>query len=625
MPDSSPSATLEPRVHLPPVGTPVVDMDGPVLVFGGCYGNLEATAAVLGEAVRLNIPPERMVCTGDVVAYCADAVATVRLIRESGIHVVMGNCEESLGFGSDDCGCGFAEGSTCEQLSTAWYAYADAQLDPASRAWMRALPRRIDIRLASMRLAVVHGGVDQINRFLFESDSDSEFSRQLDLAECDGVIAGHCGLPFTRQVGRRLWHNAGAIGMPANDGTSRTWYSLVEPVAQGLAIRHRPLVFDHRGAAQKMERAKLPSGYAEALLTGLWPSCDVLPAVELGRRGTPIAEQSIVWTPQSAPAIAGPMPGAAARIDPLATKFTDAVLTASGARRAVVPLSRLKTLWFNTGTLCNLACEDCYIESSPRNDRLVYLARQEARRFLNEAIVSHPELEEIGFTGGEPFMNPDVLPMMEDALQAGFRVLVLTNAMKPMQRLTLPLLDLHRRFPGRIAVRVSVDHYRPEKHEQVRGDRTWQPTIDGLLWLAANGFDLAVAGRMVWPESEAALRAGYRSLYASLDIALDADDPTRTVLFPDLDDGADVPEISESCWGILGKTADSVMCASSRMVVHRKGAERASVVACTLLPYDERFELGETLADGARPVSLNHRHCSKFCVLGGASCSRAGK
>ena len=610
-----PHPATQELLHPSMLPCPVIDMDGPVLVFGGCYSNLEATKALLREASRLHIPPERIVCTGDVVAYGADALATVRLIRDSGVHVIMGNCEESLGFGADDCGCGFSAGSACDRLSVAWYAHADAQLDAPSRAWMCELPRRIDVRIAGFRLGVVHGAVDQINRFLFSSDSDAEFDRQLDHSGCDGIIAGHCGLPFTRRLSGRLWHNAGAVGMPANDGTTRTWYSLIRPTEQRLVIQHRPLSYDHRTAAAKMRSAGLPDGYAEALLTGLWPSCDVLPAAELAERARPLEERIIDWL------LHGSQPVTPAIARPALAKFTDPATTVSGAPRAVVPLTGLKTLWFNTGTFCNLACTNCYIESSPRNDRLAYLSRSEASRFLAEAAASHPELEEIGFTGGEPFMNPDILPMVADALRAGFRVLVLTNAMKPMHRLKAPLLDLHRRFPGELALRVSVDHYRADKHEKIRGTRTWQPTIDGLLWLAANGFNLSVAGRMLWPESEAALRQGYHAMYAELGIALDAHDSSRTVLFPEMDDTADVPEITQQCWRILGKTPNSVMCASSRMVVHRKGAERASVVACTLLPYDERFELGSTLGEAARAVSLNHRHCAKFCVLGGASCS----
>ena len=113
-------------------------------------------------------------------------------------------------------------------------------------------------------------------------------------------------------------------------------------------------------------------------------------------------------------------------------KFVDPALTAKGEPRASVPLVRLDTLWLNTGTLCNLACATCYIESSPTNDALVYLRAPDAVRYLEEA--AGMGTREIGFTGGEPFMNPDILAMLEDSLARGFEVLVLTNAMRPMRR-----------------------------------------------------------------------------------------------------------------------------------------------------------------------------------------------
>lgn len=302
-------------------------------------------------------------------------------------------------------------------------------------------------------------------------------------------------------------------------------------------------------------------------------------------------------------------------------KFTDPVWTAKGERRGVVAFVGLSTLWFNTGTLCNITCRGCYIESSPKNDALEYLARGEALTFLAEAAAMPVQPREIGFTGGEPFMNPDIIGMLDDALASGTRVLVLTNAMKPMQRHKAALLDLNRRFSGQLAIRVSLDHYARAGHEQVRGKRTWQPTIDGLVWLAANNFDLAVAGRKAWAETEVELRQGYAQLFAGLGIAIDAKSPSRLVLFPEMDPNADVPEISEGCWKILNKHPGDLMCASSRMVVKRKGAARPSVISCTLLPDDLQFEMGATLVAAARPVSLNHRHCAKFCVLGGASCS----
>lgn len=303
------------------------------------------------------------------------------------------------------------------------------------------------------------------------------------------------------------------------------------------------------------------------------------------------------------------------------TKFTNPELTATGEARASVPLVGLRILWINTGTLCNLACANCYIESSPRNDRLAYIRRDEVRPFLDEARANHPELEEIGLTGGEPFMNPHILGIIEDGLAGGWRVLVLTNAMTPMQHLKVPLLDLHRRFPGLLSLRVSLDHYTAEKHESLRGEESWRRSLDGLVWLAEGGFDLSVAGRTIWGEDESALRAGYGRLFAGLGVKVDAGDTARLVLFPEMDSRADVPEITERCWSILGLSPASVMCASSRMVVKRKNSSRPSVVSCTLLPYDQGFDMGGTLAEAARPVKLNHRFCAEFCVLGGASCS----
>jgi hypothetical protein len=145
--------------------------------------------------------------------------------------------------------------------------------------------------------------------------------------------------------------------------------------------------------------------------------------------------------------------------------------------------------------------------------------------------------------------------------------------------------------------------------------------LEGMRWLRDHNARLAVAGRVLWSESEAEARIGFAALFAEEGFAIDADDPAQLVLFPEMDEKADVPEITEACWSILGKRPASVMCASSRMVVKRNGADRPTVLACTLLPYDAAFDLGPTLADAEQDVALNHPHCAKFCVLGGASCS----
>ncbi|RPF71884.1 radical SAM protein [Aurantiacibacter spongiae] len=302
-------------------------------------------------------------------------------------------------------------------------------------------------------------------------------------------------------------------------------------------------------------------------------------------------------------------------------KFADPDVTADGSARASVSLRKLDTLWFATGTLCNLACANCYIESSPTNDALIYMEGRHVSHFLDEIEAEGRPLREIGFTGGEPFMNPDIVAMLEEGLERGYEVLVLTNAMKPMRRHEAALIDLRRRFGDRLTLRVSIDHHTRAVHEAERGPGTWEIMLDGLRWLSANGFSIAAAGRSVAGETAELARRAYGLLFAREGIAIDAADPSRLVLFPEMDADADVPEITTECWSILGKSPDAVMCSSSRMVVHRKGEPAPRVVACTLLPYDPQFDLGASVAEADREVPLNHPHCARFCVLGGASCS----
>jgi uncharacterized Fe-S cluster-containing radical SAM superfamily protein len=314
-------------------------------------------------------------------------------------------------------------------------------------------------------------------------------------------------------------------------------------------------------------------------------------------------------------------------------KFRDPDWTASGERRAQVALQSLRTLWINTGSLCNIECRNCYIESSPENDRLAYITRAEVASFLDEIAREALPTREIGFTGGEPFMNPDIIAMLGDALARGHSVLVLTNAMQPMQRARLQsgLLALRDEYGAtRLTIRVSLDHYGKVLHEEERGPDTYDKTVEGIDWLAANRFALALAGRTYSGESEESLRAGYRRLAHERGWPIDAKDPVSLVLFPEMDVRVDVPEITTSCWGILQKSPSDVMCAASRMVAKRKGAPHPVVLPCTLLPYDPAFEMGATLSDAARAnsgmfdhgaVKLCHPHCAKFCVLGGGSCS----
>ncbi len=304
-------------------------------------------------------------------------------------------------------------------------------------------------------------------------------------------------------------------------------------------------------------------------------------------------------------------------------KFIDPDTTADGSPRAKVALTHPETLWFNTGTLCNIECVNCYIESSPTNDALVYITADEVSDYLEQLKSREWNVREIAFTGGEPFMNPEMIEITRRALAEGYEVLILTNAMRPMMRKRVQegLLQLNQDFPGKLTLRISVDHHTADNHDIERGAGSFDLTLKGMDWLRDNGFRMAIAGRTVWGEDDATGRAGYAELFKTHGYDIDAQNPGMTVLFPEMDEGIEVPEITTACWGILNKSPNDIMCASSRMVVKRKGADTPAVLACTLLPYTPEFELGSTLEEAEKPVSLNHAHCAKFCVLGGASCS----
>lgn len=302
----------------------------------------------------------------------------------------------------------------------------------------------------------------------------------------------------------------------------------------------------------------------------------------------------------------------------LDNKFKDQKVTADGSNRAFIEARNIKTLWFNTGTLCNIECKNCYIESSPKNDRLVYLTFEEVKSFIDEALDKNLGTNEVGFTGGEPFMNKDIMKMIDYSLRKGLKVLVLSNAMKPMLNRTKELIKLNH---SNLTIRVSIDHYQKEKHEEIRGKNTYDVMLQGLKWLNENNFNYTLATRLLWDEKEEDLRKNFGAFIKNNNLRLDTNSPKQLVTFAEMDEKIDTPEITTSCWDILNKDPNDIMCSWSRMVVRKKNSKSPSVIACTLLPYADEFDLGETLTNSLQKIYLNHKHCSKFCVLGGSSCS----
>ena len=257
----------------------------PIVIFGGPYSNLQATNAIMQVCEDKVISSNHVICTGDIVAYCGAPEETINKIRQWGCHVVMGNCEESLGEESDNCGCGFKQGSMCDVLSNDWYNYAINQVSASNKQWMNQLPRQINFSCLRKNFSVIHGGVDNISEFIFQSSPDSRKRQIIDRLKADCVIGGHCGIPFGQSIENATWLNAGVIGMPANDGQQKSWYMIIEEENDQLVVHWHELEFDAQASIKDMDNARLADEYKNTLATGLWPSMSVLPEIEKQAQG----------------------------------------------------------------------------------------------------------------------------------------------------------------------------------------------------------------------------------------------------------------------------------------------------------------------------------------------------
>ncbi len=259
-----------------------------ILVFGGVYSNLQALQELKSIAEAEGIAPEHCICTGDIVGYCAQPEETVQLFREWGALSISGNVEQQLADGSDDCGCDFTEGSRCDVFSRTWFPFSKEQLSKDAIEWMEKLPEHLQFTFAGKKITVVHGSYEQVSDFIFESTSVDKKQVSFSASQSDVIIGGHCGLPFHHAFDNKLWLNPGVIGMPANDGTPRVWYMLLEEVEGKLKYTHRSFEYDYHTAKQLMHINFLPEAYADTLQTGLWDNMEILPELEKMAQGIPI-------------------------------------------------------------------------------------------------------------------------------------------------------------------------------------------------------------------------------------------------------------------------------------------------------------------------------------------------
>lgn len=258
---------------------------GKVLVFGGVYSNLQALEAFYQKAQELNIDSNHIICTGDIVAYCAQPVECINFIKDWGIHCIAGNVEMNLVDDVDDCGCNFEDGSRCDVFSRQWYPYLKSKITADDLVWMQEMPHYLSFAYADKKVFVLHGGYPNTSEFIFKSTPWEVKQNIFDASNADVILAGHCGIPFADTQGDKLWLNAGVIGLPANDGKPEVWYALLDDENEKLSFRICQLDYDFEIAAQMMEGKPLPQTYTETIRTGIWDNCEILPEKEAKEQG----------------------------------------------------------------------------------------------------------------------------------------------------------------------------------------------------------------------------------------------------------------------------------------------------------------------------------------------------
>lgn len=259
-----------------------------LLLFGGVYSNLQALQSLQKVSMEQNIPPSNIICTGDIVGYCAQPEECLQLVKEWGIHCIAGNVELNLRDEADDCGCNFDEGSRCDLFSRQWYPYAKSQVSEESLEWIRTLPEFLEFSFAGKKVVVLHGSAYDTSEFIFKSTPWEVKQANFEKTQADIILAGHCGLPFVDKKEGKLWLNAGVIGMPANDGTPRVWYACLDDKEE-MSYSFEALEYDFQLAHQLMSERPLPASYAQTLLTGIWDNCEILPWEETREQGRALA------------------------------------------------------------------------------------------------------------------------------------------------------------------------------------------------------------------------------------------------------------------------------------------------------------------------------------------------
>jgi len=428
-------------------------------VCGGVYANPHALRAWVEDARRRGC--ERLVCLGDLGGFGAECDAVWPLLVEHDVECVAGNYDIAIGRGDEDCGCGYADPRD-NHFAQLMYDFTKAGTGAGFAAWMRELPGERRERTGGLDVHMVHGSPLAVNDFLWESLDDEELGMRLALSGADVLLCTHTGIPWQRRVGSTLVVNVGAVGRPANDGRTETWYAVVDIDDGAARAELIELPYDWRAHAAAMRAAGLPEPFVETVETGWWTTClEIVPAPERSRGRYHVYRDAM------------PSGFAAEGVG-----WADAPTDEDG-ERPVVPLFGSPVfpprLWVYSNFHCNLSCDYCVVASSPRARRRS-IGLERFRALVDEAVSEG--FEELYVTGGEPFVEPDVVPMLLYASER-LETVCLTNAMLFLHgRRRRELEALAGR--ERLVLQSSVDGARPETHDAHRGAGSWRRAMDGI-------------------------------------------------------------------------------------------------------------------------------------------------
>ena len=280
-----------------------------------------------------------------------------------------------------------------------------------------------------------------------------------------------------------------------------------------------------------------------------------------------------------------------------------------------IGLSHLDHLWFQvSGTLCNLTCHHCFISCSSKNRSFGFLTLAEVKRRLEESVALG--VKEYYFTGGEPMLNPDIVPILVETLRYG-PATVLTNGtvLKDEWLQTLARAEADSLYS--LELRVSLDGFSPETNDPIRGEGTFERARRGVVKLVEHGFLPLITAARTWPErQESQVVDGFIQMLKATGY-----ERPRLKLLPTLRLGAeerrnrgyeDNERVSREMMD--GFDQSQLICHHSRIVTDR------GVHVCPILIEQPDSVLGRTLAESATPYQLSHGACFT-CFQYGAICS----